>query len=117
MKFDKKISLIMKNFKIMIIVILVVMALTACDNSKKIVGQWVTVGGTYFKRIEFFSDGTYSSNKSNYKGNYSIEKNRIKLEGYLMDDKIYNFEIDGDKLILYKGDSIEKGDEYERVLN
>ena len=84
------------------------------SKSVTITGQWKDLNnrnGIY--ELEFFSDGTYKSNQSNYAGTYSADGNRLRLDGILMEDLIYTFQIDGDTLTLY--DDKDKGRKYTKV--
>ena len=83
-------------------------------SSKKssIVGRWEAVEDTWMSELEFFSDGTYSSDKTNYFGSYTAENGRLRLGGALMSDLVYSYDLDGDTLILY--DDYD-GVEYRRV--
>lgn len=94
------------NCFIFTIILLFSTALCGCANSeKKILGQWEYVdGGRTFGDLEFFSDGTYTSDSVNYDGKYSIDGNRIKLTGVLVSAKVYTFEIKGDTLNLMYDD-------------
>lgn len=77
-------------------------SLAACgSNSSKLVGRWTKTEGRGFSYLEFFSDGTYTSDKANYEGNYSIDGDRLKLSGILAEAKTYTFKIKGDILSLY----------------
>lgn len=51
-----------------------------------------------FSTVEFFDDGTYTSDRPNLKGNFSITGNRIKFEGYLVEDVVETYEIDDGEL-------------------
>lgn len=94
-----------KSPKIIIALTLVaalLITLAACGSgSSKIVGRWTKTEGSGFSYLEFFSDGTYTSNKVNYEGNYSIDGDRLKLSGILVEAKTYTFKIKGDTLSLY----------------
>ena len=63
----------------------------------------------WFNEPGIFSDGTYTSSKANYQGGYSVDGNRIKLDGYIAPDRTYTFKLSGNKLTLYydDGQSIE----------
>lgn len=101
----------MKKIKLLLLTGVVASLLSACGSSS-IVGHWETADGE--REFEFFSDGTYTSEKANYAGSYSIDGNRIRLGGILMADLTYTFKVSGDTLILYHDD----GDvyrEYDRV--
>ena len=93
-----------RTLKLVLCCTLVVIFLTGCGGSK-LVGQWETTEDAHFVEFEFFSDGTYTSEISseyynNYYGNYSVDNNRLKISGVLVEDKTFTFEIKGDKLIL-----------------
>ena len=83
---------------------LLAIVLTGCSSSK-LVGQWQTTENVLFTGFEFFSDGTYTSEISskyynNYYGDYSVDDNRLKISGFLVEDKTFSFELKGNKLIL-----------------
>lgn len=70
---------------------------------KKLQGKWKLVNDDVhapFDELEFFSDGKYSSDDSNYNGRYSVDGERIKFEGILVSPVVCSFELKGDKLIL-----------------
>lgn len=69
-----------------------------------IIGQWEREEGKGIQGLEFFSDGTYTSDHPNYNGNYSIDGNRLKLAGILVDPLVYSFEIKSNELILTPND-------------
>ena len=106
----------MKFFKIFILVVVIITSFTACGSSESnssdsIVGQWIipdeieNAGSTtQLVYLEFFSDGTYASNRSNYSGNYSIDGDRIKLEGILVDPLVATFELEDNNLTFYYDD-------------
>ena len=96
-----------------IIVCLVVVVLLSKFGGSNIVGRWESVEDAFFDELEFFSDGTYTSDHSNYFGSYSIEGNRLRLSGVLFKDRIYTFELRGNKLTLvYENEYVYK---YEKV--
>ncbi len=109
-----------KKYKIIMLCVIVCIIIVAYigsqlhDDNHLIVGRWEEVGDCWMDELEFFSDGTYSSDKDNYFGSYTIENGRIRLGGVLMSDLVYSYDLDGDTLILYKKD-IDNGDEYRRV--
>lgn len=102
---------------ILLAIALVVVILSGHSGSEnKIVGCWryvkdERIGRPDITYLEFYSDGTYVSNATNYDGKYSIDGNRIKLEGTLVKPKVYLFEIKGDVLTLY----YYEGDEYPKM--
>ena len=51
-----------------------------------------------FSNVEFFKDGTYESDDANYDGSYSIEGDRIKFSGVLVEPVTLSYKIDGDKV-------------------
>lgn len=91
--------------------IMCVLLLVACGSSSgKLVGRWSkTDGGTSINSLEFFSDGTYTSDYPNYYGSYSVDGNRIRLSGVLIEDMTMSFEVKDDTLTFYRDDG-------ERVL-
>lgn len=96
----------MKKIISLLAAIFMVISITACGSSKSaIVGQWKN--GSF--KMEFFSDGTYTSTDSNHFGSYSIDGDRIRLEGVLVEDWTYDFKIKGDTLTFYydNGGSLE----------
>ncbi len=80
-----------------------------------IVGRWQNGTSGGFGKLEFFSDGTYTSYLNNYSGTYSIDGDRIKFTGVLVSDKTYTFDLDGDTLTLYSDSDRSRGTEYDRV--
>lgn len=73
---------------------------------KRLQGQWKHINNVHapFDELEFFSDGKYSSDDSNYNGIYSVDGDRIKFEGILVSPVVCSFELKGDKLILKDDD-------------
>lgn len=69
---------------------------------KQLQGQWELTSDIHapFDELEFFSDGKYSSDDSNYNGRYSVDGDRIKFEGILVSPVVCSFELKGEKLIL-----------------
>ena len=104
--------------------ILLVTALCSCSSSsgydapKRLsgiyVGQDTEESYAEFDYLEFFSDGKYTSNRSNYEGNYSIDGNRIRLEGILVDSKTYYFRVKGDTLELCGNEDFEYPEVYKK---
>lgn len=92
-----------KNRPILIVasMLLVAVIFCGCSSSGNIVGRWEKTEGYGFDYLEFFSDGTYTSSHPNYASNYSIEGDRLKLTGVLMETKVYTFEINGNVLNLF----------------
>ena len=85
-------------------------ALCACGNPQDALsGGWTkTDGSVMFDNVEFFKDGTYASNSANYDGFYSIEGDRIKFSGVLVDPVTLSYKIDGDKLYFYRESTNEE---------
>lgn len=92
----------MKKIKLLSVLGLLLVMLTACSSSSSIVGRWEEVEGGFFSELEFFSDGKYDSDRSNYSGSYSVEEDRIMLQGILMPTIKYNFKVSGDTLKFYE---------------
>lgn len=91
---------------------------SACGGSleSKLVGRWrlPEEETAYFRSLEFFSNGTYTSSRENYEGNYSVDGDRIKLQGFLVESKTYTFKVNNSELTLINS----KGEEicvYEKV--
>ena len=96
--------------------ILLISLLSGCGNSapKSLSGRYVGEESTSFDYIEFFSDGKYTSSHPNYEGDYSIDGNRIRLEGILVDSRIYYFKTSGDTLELSYDENFEDSDTYKK---
>lgn len=89
-------------FMSIIIIIIAIISYSSNNiDSSEIIGQWTTIEGNDFRFLEFFSDGTYTSSHPNYFGDYSIDRDRLKLSGIMMEARTYTFEIQGDTLSLY----------------
>lgn len=104
-----------KLFKIATLLIMLVMTaavLSSCGSSNKLVGRWENA----HKEIEFFSDGTYSSDDPNGSGSYSIDNNRLKLERLLEPARTYKYEVSGNTLKLYNNAG-EVMYEYQKAKN
>ena len=91
-----------KSLAIIIVAVVCAIMLSACGGKQSIVGHWEQTGGSSsrFSYFYFYSDGTYSSGGSNYKGSYSIDGNNIRLEGFLVDDVNGQIKISGDTFTL-----------------
>lgn len=103
---------------IILIAVLCITALCACGSPQDaLAGRWTkTDGGIMFSNVEFFKDGTYSSDHANYDGAYSIEGDRIKFTGVLVDPVTLSYKIDGDKLFFYyQSTNEEAAATFERV--
>lgn len=61
-----------------------------------------------------FSVTVHIHDKANYFGSYTAENGRLRLDGVLMEDLVFSYELKGDTLIIYD-DVNEDGDEYRRV--
>ena len=101
---------------ILVLIVMVLSLLTICSCGKKnsIVGHWVATDlqSAKINEIYFYSDGTYSSSRSNYHGSYSIDGDRLRLEGFLVEDINATFEVKGAYMTL----SFWTGDyEYEKI--
>lgn len=112
----------MKNKALKVTAVAVILAIcitvfAACGNrADKLVGRWSkTSGGTSINYLEFFSDKTYKSDYSNYNGSYSIDGNRIRLSGVLVEDMTMNFEVNGDNLIFYSDNGNNEIMKFERT--
>ncbi len=97
--------------------ILFISILSGCSNStpKSLSGRYEREGNADFSYIEFFSDGKYTSSKSNYEGDYSIDGNRLRLEGILVSSRTYYFKVSGDILMLSSDETFEYFDTYKKV--
>ena len=114
----------LKKCLICVLSIMLLGALLAGCGSKSpadlIIGQWLIPGEEdhaestiELVELEFFSDGTYTSNTANYAGTYSIDEDRIKLNGILVEPLTYTFEVDEDSLTFYEDGEVV--DEYKKV--
>ena len=98
----------MRKINFVVVLCMVICMLCCCNSSKTMLsGKWeavdngVRVDGTSLVELEFFSDGTYTSNSSNYEGNYSIDGDRIRLSGILVSSCTFKFNISKGSLTLY----------------
>lgn len=95
----------LKPADILALTVIIVVTLVGCGSgTSSIVGHWSQTEGSGFSYLEFFSDGTYTSDYDNYQGSYSIDGDRLKLTGILVEAKTYTFEIKDDTLSLYTSD-------------
>ena len=92
--------------------VLSALMLSGCggNSASKLVGQWeredVESISAPFDELEFFSDNTYSSDDPNYNGNYSIDGDRIKFTGILVEPITCSFEANNKNLTLtYEDDT------------
>lgn len=68
----------------------------------RLTGRWeLAEDSSGFNYIEFFSNGSYVSSRSNYEGDYQVDGTRILLEGDLVDDIVFTFKIKGKTLNFY----------------
>ncbi len=99
----------MKNIKkvVALCLALCLCVLSACSSSDSLSGRWRKTDGTAeFSYIEFFSDGTYTTNDANYEGDYSIDGDRIRLSGVLVSPLAYTYQVSGDTLTFLSGDRV-----------
>lgn len=90
--------------------------LCSCGGSPK------SLSGRYYEEsdscdfdyIEFFSDGKYTSSHPTYEDDYSIDGNRIRPEGILVDSRIYYFKVKGDTLELSYDEDMSNADVYKK---
>lgn len=95
-------------FICIVICLLCISVLAACASSKSLSGRWIrTDGNAKFSHIEFFSDGTYASSSSNYNGSYSIDGDRLRLSGILVEPLTYTFKVSKNTLTFYSGDNVQ----------
>lgn len=100
---------------ILIFTIISVIIISSCGNSaNKLIGHWSTGEKGTLSELEFFSDGSYVSSSSNYEGSYSVDSNRIRLNGILVDSLTFTFEVNNNSLILYDNDGDVYG-EYSKL--
>ena len=97
---------IFKRFLSAVAAAAIALSFSACGKTaaEKLSGKWEIDkdSSAQLRSLEFFSDGKYTSNHPNYEGDYSVDDDRLYLEGILVDSKTYTFDVDGDKLTLYK---------------
>ncbi|MGN0244236.1 MAG: hypothetical protein ACI4CT_09280 [Lachnospiraceae bacterium] len=114
----KKEVVINKKILVCLVLLCIGCSFVACGKTveSKLSGRWVLAedSSSFLSEIEFFSDGTYVSSHSNYEGNYSVDGDRIRLQGILVDTKTFTFKIKGDTLTFYDGEG-EEYCVYERV--
>ena len=92
----------MKILKTLAFVIATITILTSCGGSK-LTGRWQdTESSRHY--LEFFSDGTYKSDDVNYAGSYSVDGDRMRLSGILMEDITCTFKVSGNRLTIYNDD-------------
>lgn len=78
------------------------------DPRADLIGQWVSDSSFEgFSQLEFFDDGTYTSNLPNGKGGFSVSGNRLKLDGYMVSDTTCDFRIENGNLYLGNGKGVE----------
>ena len=105
-----------RAFCLLIVSLLCLLLLCSCGSGKNaLVGKWEKSGGSSssaFWYLYFYSDGTYTSGGSNYKGTYSVDGKNLRLEGFLVDDVNATFEIKGNTLYL---DYWARSETFEKV--
>lgn len=85
------------------------------NPNQAMAGQWVlTDGDAFVSRFEIFTDGTYTSSHTNYEGRVSVDNNRIRFSGVLVDDKIYTYKLNGDTLEFLSDDGVSQIAVYKR---
>lgn len=96
---------ILKTILSAMVAVTVVLSFSACGKTaeEKLSGRWEIDedSSAQLSSLEFFEDGKYTSNHPNYEGDYSVDDDRLYLEGVLVDAKTYTFDVKGDKLTLY----------------
>lgn len=100
------------------LILAMMIVITSCGSSQDALeGKWTkTDGGIMFNEVEFFKDGTYVSDHANYNGAYSIESDRIKFSGTLVEPVTLSYKIDGNKLFFYINNTNEDSTAtFERV--
>lgn len=90
------------------------LSLLVGKTPKNLSGRYLSDGHTTFDYIEFFSDDKYTSSHPNYERNYSVDRNRIRLEGILVDSRIYYFRTSRDTLELSYDKDFEDADVYTK---
>lgn len=99
---------------ILVVVVLLIMLCFSGSSSKALVGRWeATDSSAYFSYLEFFKDGTYGSDRVNYSGNYSVNGDRLRIDGILMPSVTFTFSVSGDRLKLSTGG--QEYDVYHRI--
>lgn len=95
---------------ILLVFALCLTTLCACGSPQDaLAGRWTKIdGGIMFSNVEFFKDGTYESDDANYDGSYSIDGDRIKFSGVLVNPVTLSYKIDGDKLYFYRESTSEE---------
>ena len=100
----------MKKILAFMLITFSIFSMVACgaiSTHTAIVGRWQSeegyIRGDYgpLDDLEFFEDMTYTSDDSNYSGNYSISGDRLKLQGILASTRTYTFQVKGDTLTFY----------------
>lgn len=95
--------------------VMLLLMLAGCGGApKSLSGRYEGEKGSAFSYLEFFSDGKYTSSHSNYEGNYSIDGNRIRLEGILVDSKIFYFKTSGNTLELSYDEDFKSSQVYKK---
>lgn len=91
----------MKKIKIITMISLICMLLTACGNTtdKLTKNSWVWEYSGGSDVLEFYDDGTYDWGGWG-SGSYSIKDDKLKLDRKHMRTYTYTFEISGDTLTL-----------------
>ena len=111
---------IVRIIVVVVCLVVVIVLLSRCGGSP-IVGRWEVVENGLrvdygvIRNLEFFGDGTYTSDHSNYFGSYSIEGNRLRISGVLASQKTFSFKIRGNSLSLYEPENKEYVYEFKRV--
>ena len=87
-------------------VIMIFLVFAGCSKeTTKLVGSWQIVDGhSEFSRIEFFDNGSYDTDVSNYEGRFTVSGNRLNLQGILTSSLTYIFEVSDNTLTLYDTD-------------
>lgn len=95
----------MKKIKLFSVITMLLVLLTSCGGKSALVGHWERENshGT-LNEFDFFSNGMYTSDHSNYEGQYSVDGDRLMLQGVMVDSLTYTFKINGKKMTLYYTD-------------
>lgn len=113
-----------KFISVVLTLLILCLSVTGCSQSNDpkdlLVGEWESVtwqlyiiGPKSMSTIEFFSDGTYTSNAADCHGRYTIDNNRIKLEATYGEPLVCSFSTDG-KTIIFTIDNDEHEYKYTK---
>lgn len=103
LKQNKKHAKSFLGFLMLPVMLALLFVLAGCSgDGNSIAGKWVDSGGN---SIEFFSDGTFTTNRSDYYGTFVIDGDRIKLSSSLSSQPVIYTVSLSDQILTFVADN------------